>query len=64
MDTLHQSYIDGVFVPVTRNEEVDIVNPATEAVIGRARLAGREDARRAIAAAVRAQPAFERTTKA
>ena len=63
MQTIDQSYIDGAFVPVTGDEVVDIVNPATEEVIGRARLAGLDDARRAIDAAMRVQPAFARTTK-
>lgn len=40
------------------------INPATEAVIGTVTLANREDARRAIAAASRAQVAMGRTSKA
>jgi aldehyde dehydrogenase (NAD+) len=64
MQIIDQSYIDGAFVPVTGAEVVDIINPATEDVIGRARLAGLDDTRRAIEAAMRAQPAFARTTKA
>ncbi|MBO9647690.1 MAG: aldehyde dehydrogenase family protein [Variovorax sp.] len=63
MQTIDQSYIEGAFVPATGDEVVNIVNPATEAVIGRARLAGLDDARRAIDAAMRAQAAFARTTK-
>jgi aldehyde dehydrogenase (NAD+) len=59
-----QNYIDGRFVPVSGDEVVDIVNPADETVIGQARLANREDARRAIEAAVRAQPSFAATTVA
>ena len=59
-----QTYIDGRFLPATGEEEVDIVNPADETVIGRARMASREDARRAIEAAVRAQPDFGRTAVA
>ena len=59
-----QTYIDGRFHPATGEEEVDIVNPADETVIGRARMASREDARRAIEAAVRAQPDFGRTAVA
>jgi len=59
-----QNYIAGAFVPVTGEERVDIVNPATEAVVGQARLASRDDARRAVEAAMRAQPAFARTTVA
>ena len=59
-----QIYIDGRFVSATGEEEVDIVNPADETVIGRARMASREDARRAIEAAVRAQPDFGRAAVA
>ncbi|WP_454858278.1 aldehyde dehydrogenase family protein [Rhizobium binxianense] len=57
------AYIDGAFVP-TNGNVADIVNPATETVIGRVRLADRDDARRAIAAARRAQSAFGWTSKA
>lgn len=61
MQTFDQNYIDGAFVPVTGDELVDIVDPSTEAVIGRARLASRDDARRAIDAAQRAQSSFALT---
>ena len=64
MRTFDQNYIDGAFVPVTGEELVDIVDPATEAVVGQARLASREDARRAVEAAMRVQPAFGRTSVA
>ncbi|WP_431265725.1 aldehyde dehydrogenase family protein [Roseateles chitinivorans] len=64
MRTFDQNYIDGAFVPVTGEALVDIVDPATEAVVGRARLASGEDARRAVEAAMRAQRAFGRTTVA
>ncbi|WP_067067868.1 aldehyde dehydrogenase family protein [Roseateles chitosanitabidus] len=64
MWNVDQSYIGGRFVPTVGDEVVDIVSPVTEAVIGRARLANGEDARRAIAAAKQAQPAFARATKA
>ena len=59
-----QSYIDGRFVPTLGEEIVDVVNPADETVIGRARLAGRADAQRAIVAAERAQATFGRSTVA
>lgn len=58
MFIVDQNYIDGRFVTASGGEVVDIVNPADESVIGQARLADRDDARRAIDAAVRAQPAF------
>ncbi|WP_159812279.1 aldehyde dehydrogenase family protein [Pseudomonas sp. 18058] len=61
---INHSYIDGAFLPVQGNETVQCINPATEAVIGTVTLANREDARRAIAAASRAQVAMGRTSKA
>ena len=61
---INHSYIDGAFVPVRGNETVQCINPATEEVIGTLTLADREDARRAIAAASRAQVAMGRTSKA
>ncbi|RON57805.1 aldehyde dehydrogenase family protein [Pseudomonas frederiksbergensis] len=64
MHTLHQAYIDGAFVPVMGSEVVECINPATQALIGTVTLANREDAKRAIAAAQRAQVALGRTTKA
>jgi len=62
MHTIDQIYIDGAFVTPHGEERFDLFNPATEEVIGTVRLADREDARRAIAAAKRAFPAFSRTT--
>lgn len=64
MRTIDTAYIDGAFVPVQGREVVESINPATEAVIGRAVLGGRTDARRAIDAAVRAQTHLGRTSKA
>ncbi|CAI8774187.1 3-succinoylsemialdehyde-pyridine dehydrogenase [Pseudomonas sp. IT-347P] len=61
---INHSYIDGAFVPVQGQETMECLNPATEAVIGTATLAGREDARRAIAAAQRAQHSMNLTSKA
>lgn len=51
-----QVYIDGDFSPATGDETIDIINPATEKKIGEHRMASREDARRSVAAAKRAQP--------
>ncbi|APG02627.1 aldehyde dehydrogenase family protein [Luteibacter rhizovicinus DSM 16549] len=62
MHTIDQIYIDGAFVTPHGEERFDLFNPATEEVIGTVRLADQEDARRAIAAAKRAFPAFSRTT--
>ncbi|ORC51246.1 aldehyde dehydrogenase family protein [Burkholderia sp. A27] len=64
MWNLKQAYIDGSFVPVLGNEVVEIINPATELPVGTATLGNRDDARRAIAAAQRAQQTLGRTTKA
>jgi aldehyde dehydrogenase (NAD+) len=64
MWNINQAYIDGSFVPVQGTEVVEIINPATEQVIGTATLGNRDDAKRAIAAAQRAQQTLSRTTKA
>ncbi|MDP9995216.1 aldehyde dehydrogenase (NAD+) [Variovorax boronicumulans] len=63
MWNIDQAYIDGAFVPTRGDEVVEIVNPATEKLIGTARLGNRDDARHAIAAAGRAQQALGRTRK-
>ena len=64
MRDVHQAYIDGAFVPVQGSEVVQVLNPATEQVIGSVTLGNRDDARLAIAAAQRVQPAMGRTSKA
>jgi aldehyde dehydrogenase (NAD+) len=64
MWNINQAYIDGAFVPVQGSEVVEVINPATEQLIGTATLANRDDAKRAIAAAQRAQQTLRRTTKA
>ena len=61
---IHHSYIDGAFVPVQGSEQLEIGNPATEQVIGTVTLANRDDAKRAIDAANRAQPGLAGSTKA
>jgi aldehyde dehydrogenase (NAD+) len=58
------AYIDGAFVPVHGTATVTSTNPATGQAIGTTVLAGRDDARRAIAAARRAQQDLRRTDKA
>ena len=63
MHIIDQVYIDGAFVTPHGEELLELFNPATAQVIGRVRLADAEDARRAIAAAKRAFPAFSRTDK-
>ncbi|WP_250490933.1 aldehyde dehydrogenase family protein [Caballeronia sp. INML2] len=63
MHDIDQIYIGGAFVTPHGNELFELFNPATEKVIGRVRLADKDDARNAIAAAKRAFPAFSRTDK-
>lgn len=62
MHTIEHIYIDGAFVTPHGEERFDLFNPATEETIGHVRLGDAEDARRAIAAAKRAFPAFSKTT--
>jgi aldehyde dehydrogenase (NAD+) len=64
MKVIDKIYIDGAFVTPHGDEMFDLFNPATAERIGQVRLADAEDARRAVAAAKRAFPAFARTTKA
>ncbi|MEX3979890.1 aldehyde dehydrogenase family protein [Paraburkholderia sp. EG287A] len=64
MQIIDKIYLDGAFVTPHGEEYFDLFNPATEAVIGRVRLADAADADAAIAAAKRAFPAFSRTPKA
>jgi aldehyde dehydrogenase (NAD+) len=64
MRSLENAYIDGAFLTVTGPEVIDIINPATETQIGTLRLANRDDAKLAIAAARRAQTAMGQRTKA
>lgn len=61
MHHIDRIYIDGAFVTPHGEELYELHNPATTGVIGRVRLADAEDARRAIAAAKRAFPAWSRT---
>jgi aldehyde dehydrogenase (NAD+) len=63
MKNIDHIYVDGAFVVPHGTQCLELVNPATESVIGRVVLGDREDARRAIAAAARALPAFARTTR-
>ena len=55
----HPMYIDGQFVTWRGDAWIDVVNPATEAVISRIPDGQAEDARKAIDAAERAQPEWE-----
>ena len=55
----HPMYIDGQFVTWRGDAWIDVVNPATEAVISRIPDGQAEDACKAIDAAERAQPECE-----
>src|SRR5258708_23339284 len=62
MRRIDHIYVDGRFVEPHGSEMFDLHNPATGEVIGKVRLGDQEDARRAIAAAKRALPAYAQTT--
>jgi aldehyde dehydrogenase (NAD+) len=64
MYRIDQIYINGQFVTPHGEELFDLVNPTTGQLAGQVRLGDAEDARRAIAAAKAAFPAFSRSTKA
>lgn len=55
----HPMYIDGQFEVGRGDAWIDVLNPATEALLSRIPDGTAEDARRAIEAAERAQPAWE-----
>lgn len=55
----HPMYIDGQFVTWQGDAWIDVVNPSTEALLSRIPDGTAEDARKAIDAAERAQPAWE-----
>lgn len=55
----HSMYIDGQFVSGQGDAWIDVINPATEALLSRIPDGSAEDARQAIAAAKRAQPEWE-----
>ncbi|SEL01884.1 lactaldehyde dehydrogenase [Kosakonia sacchari] len=55
----HPMFIDGQFISGQGDNWLDVVNPATEEVLARIPDGTAEDARKAIAAAERAQPAWE-----
>lgn len=55
----HPMYIDGQFVTWQGDAWIDVTNPATEALLSRIPEGTADDARRAIEAAEKAQPAWE-----
>ena len=63
MDRIERIYINGEFVAPHGQEWFDLHNPSTEEVIDQVLLGDAHDARRAIAAAKAAFPAWSRTTR-
>lgn len=59
MTTHHQHYINGAFVANQSDKWIEVINPATEALLSRVPQGTAGEARRAIAAAEAAQPAWE-----
>lgn len=55
----HPMYIDGQFEAGRGDAWIEVINPATEALISRIPDGSAEDAQRAILAAERAQPGWE-----
>ena len=64
MYSIDHIYINGQFVTPHGDEIFDLINPTTGQLAGQVRLGDAEDARRAIAAAKAAFPAFARTSNA
>jgi len=64
MKTIDQIYINGEFVTPHGNEFLELLNPATNEVIGQVRLADETDAKNAVAAAKNALEQFSKTSKA
>ncbi len=63
MRDMLQFYIDGHWVDPIHANPLDVINPATEEVCGRISLGSVEDVDKAVAAAVRAAPAFAQSTR-
>ncbi|MFP3437537.1 aldehyde dehydrogenase [Pantoea sp. SIMBA_133] len=59
MTTHNQHFINGVFVPNHSDKWIEVINPATEALLSRIPQGTRQDAADAIAAADAAQPGWE-----
>ncbi|MEV6781244.1 aldehyde dehydrogenase family protein [Streptomyces sp. NPDC051098] len=63
MRRINQTYVDGQFVTPSGTEYASLYNPATEEIIGEARLADATDATAAVAAAKRAFASFSKSSK-
>ena len=64
MRNMLEFYIGGEWVEPVEPRQLDVINPATEEVAGRISLGCRADVDRAVAAAVKAFPAFAATSRA
>ena len=60
-DNAHRFYIDGAWVEPSTSTTLDVVNPATEEVIGSIAMGGQADVDRAVAAAKAAFETYSRT---
>ena len=63
MYDLSKFYIDGTWVEVRSRRELDVINPATEEVIGKVALGTPEDVDAAVAAARRAFETYSQTSR-
>jgi len=61
---LEGNYINGSLCPPTRNEYFDVINPATEGVLGRSAKSTKEDVDKAVAAAKAAHESWKTTSGA
>ncbi|MXP52621.1 aldehyde dehydrogenase [Pantoea sp. Seng] len=59
MTTHHKHYINGAFVNDQNDKWIEVINPATEALLSRVPQGTQQDAAQAIAAAETAQPGWE-----
>jgi aldehyde dehydrogenase (NAD+) len=64
MKNIHQIYINGEFVTPHGTEQFDLINPATNAVIGQVTLGDETDTQLAIASAKAAFKSFSQSSKA
>jgi aldehyde dehydrogenase (NAD+) len=63
MRQFNQMYVNGAFVTLHGKAVIDLLNPATNEVIGKVTMADEIDTRQAIAAAKKALTSFSQTTK-
>ncbi|HET6575697.1 MAG TPA: NAD-dependent succinate-semialdehyde dehydrogenase [Fimbriiglobus sp.] len=62
--TYRQLYIEGRWQDAANGKRLDVINPATEETIAQVAFGGREDCRRAVAAAAKAMPSWMKLTPA